>query len=184
MTLVELLVIGLLLFLLLGAAAMLTRAFVAPSYWPLVWGLGLLMMGAYLGAVIVGLRHLGRRASLWAEFGRRLLTFRRACADFALVLPEGVEWSAKRGLLDGGAALAPETHERLVHAVARFERVLEDYPALTGDGSAPGELIVRRRGDQWQLLWRVEGADDRLHSEGPLSEATPGSTRTTPRQFP
>jgi hypothetical protein len=175
-TLIELLVIGLLLFLLLGAAAMLTRAFVAPSYQLLVWGLGLLMMGAYLGAVIVGLRQLGRRASLWAEFGRRLVDFRRACADFALVLPEGVEWSSKRGLLDGGAALALETHERLVHAVQRFERVLDDYPALKGEGSAPGELIVRRRGEQWQLFWRVEGVDDRLHSEGPLSEATPGST--------
>jgi hypothetical protein len=39
-----------------------------------------------------------------------------------------------------------------VHAVDRFKRVLEDYPALTGVGSAPGELIVRRRGEHWQLL--------------------------------
>ncbi|WNG58045.1 hypothetical protein F0U59_27290 [Archangium gephyra] len=174
-SLVEMLVVGLLLFLLLGAAVMLTRRFVAPSYRPFVWGLGLLMMGAYLGVVIVQLRHEGRTASLWAEAGRRWVAFRRSCADFALALPEGVEWSAKRGLLDDGTALAPELRERLVHAVERFDRVLDDHPTLRGVDSAPGELIVRRRGEHWQLLWRVEGEEDRLHSEGPLSEATQGS---------
>ncbi|MFY0566022.1 hypothetical protein ACN28E_19570 [Archangium lansingense] len=168
--LVELLIAGLLLLALLGAAAMLTGRFVAPAYRPLVWGAGLLMAGAYLYVVIVRLMHLGRTASLWAEAGRRALEFRRACADFALELPEGREWSSKRGLLDDGAVLAPETRERLVRAEECFRPVLEENALAS---VALGELIVRRRGDHWQLLWRVEGTEERLHSEGPLPATMP-----------
>jgi hypothetical protein len=83
-----------------------------------------------------------------------------------------MEWSSKRGLLDDGAALAPETRERLVHAAERFKHALEGR-ALVGVDSASGELIVRRRGEHWQLLWHMEGAEERLHSDGPLS-AAPG----------
>lgn len=166
-TLIEFLLVGLLLLLLLGAATLLSRRFVAAPYRPLVWGAGLLVMGAYLYVAIVGLRQIGKRASLWAEAGRRSLEFRRACADFALALPEGMEWSSKRGLLDGGAVLAPEMRGRLMQAAERFEHALEGH-AWASDASSPGELIMRRHGDHWQLLWRVEGAEDRLYSEGPL----------------
>lgn len=174
-SLVEMLVVGLLLFLLLGAAAALTQRFVAPSYRPLVWGLGLLMMGAYLGVFIAQLQRLNRTASAWAESMRRVRDFKRVCAGFALALPEDGEWSSKRGLLGDGATLAPEAHERLVHAAERFEHVLADHPAFKSAISAPGEIIMRRRGDHWRLLWRGEGEEERIHSEGPLSEATRGS---------
>ncbi|KFA90452.1 hypothetical protein Q664_28440 [Archangium violaceum Cb vi76] len=176
MSLVEMLVVGLLLFLLLGAAAVLTQRFVAPSYRPLVWGLGLLMLGAYLGVFVVGLRQLGRTASAWAEAMRRARDFERVCAGFALALPEDGEWSSKRGLLGDEAALTPEARERLVDSAERFERVLAEHPAFKGVASSPGEIIMRRRGDHWRLLWRGDGGDERIHSEGPLSEATPGST--------
>ncbi|OJT24199.1 hypothetical protein BO221_13520 [Archangium sp. Cb G35] len=174
-TLIEMLVVGLLLFLLLGAAAVLTQRFVAPSYRPLVWSLGLLLLGAYLGVFAVGLRQLNRTASAWAESMRRVRDFERVCAGFALALPEEGEWCSKRGLLGDEAALTPEARERLVHAAERFERVLAEHPAFKGVASAPGEIIMRRRGDHWRLLWRGEEGEERIHSEGPLSETTPGS---------
>jgi hypothetical protein len=163
---VELLLAGVLLFLLLGATLLLRR-FVAPEYRPLVWVAGLLMAGVWLWAVIAQLRHEGRMASLWAEAGRRSLEFRRECARFALALPEGMEWSAQRGLLDGGTGLAPEAREHLALAAERFKKVLLDH-ALAGVGPASGELLMRRSADHWRLLWRVEGAEELLHADGPL----------------
>lgn len=165
---------GFLLFLLLGATVLLRR-FVAPVYRPLVLVAGLLLAGVWLWAVIAQLRHEARMSSLWAEAGRRSLEFRRACAGLALALPEGLEWSSRRGVLDDGAGLPPETRERLAHAGEHLEKVLTKQ-AVAGLGTVPGELILRRSADQWQLLWREEGKEDRLYSEGTLRDETP-STR-------
>lgn len=171
---IELLLAGALLFLLLGAAALLTRRFVAQAYWPLVLAAGLLLTGAWLRAAIALFRHEARRSSAWAEVGRRLLELRRACASLALALPEGLEWSSQRGLLDGGTGLPPETREHLAHAGEHLEKVLTEQ-AVAGIGSVPDELILRRSADQWQLLWRAEGQEDRLHSEGPLRDEAPSA---------
>lgn len=62
---------GVLLCLFLGAAALLTRRFVAPTYRPFLLGAGLLLVGAYLWVVIEQLRRLGRTASAWSRAGRK-----------------------------------------------------------------------------------------------------------------
>lgn len=165
---VELLLAG---FLLLGAT-MLLRHFVASAYQPLVWVAGLLLTGFWLWAFIAQLRYDGRMASLWAEAGRRSREFRRACAALALALPEGREWSSQRGLLDDGTGLPPETRERLAHAGEHLRKVLTEQ-AVAGVGTVPGELILRRSADQWQLLWREEGKEDRLYFDGPLRDEAP-----------
>jgi len=160
-----------LLALLLGGAVLVTRRLVAPEHRLFVVGAALLLMGAYVAFFLARLRQDGRRASLWAGAARRSLEFRAACADFARELPERVEWSSKRGLLEGAASLTPETREHLAHAARCFERALREQAWAARD-SATGEVIVRRSGDRWQLLWRGEGAEARLHSDGPLHERT------------
>jgi hypothetical protein len=167
---IELLLAGFLLFFLLGATVLLRR-FVAPAYRPLVLVAGLLLAGVWLWAVIAQLRYEARMSAAWAGVGRRLLEYRRACASLALVLPEGLEWSSQRGLLDDGTGLPPETRERLAHAGEHLEKVLTEQK-VASVGSVPGELILRRSADQWQLHWRVEGEEDRLYAEGPLQEET------------
>lgn len=173
------LISGALLFLLLGAAALLTRRFVAPVYWPLVMIAGPLLTGIWLRAIIAQLRHENRKASAWAEAGRRLLEYRRACAALALALPEGLEWSSHRGLLDDGTGLPPETRERLAHAGEHLGKVLTEQ-AVAGLGTVPGELILRRSADQWQLLWREAGKEDRLYSDGPLRDEMPSPGEPPP----
>ncbi|MFP2924781.1 hypothetical protein ACLESO_06105 [Pyxidicoccus sp. 3LG] len=169
-TLIEALLLGLLLCLFLGATVMLSRRFVAPAHQPFILGAALLVLGAYAAFVAAHLRRLGRTASLWAEAGRRAQELRAACADFARELPEGQEWSAKRGLLEGAVALTPETRQHLARAAQRFEQALRDQRWASVD-TAPGELIVRRVTDRWQFLWRGEEGEERIHSEGPLPSA-------------
>lgn len=70
-TLIEPLLIGLLLCLLVGAAVLLSRRFMAPAYQPFVLGAGLLLLGAYATFFIAQLRRLGRTASAWSKAGRK-----------------------------------------------------------------------------------------------------------------
>jgi hypothetical protein len=160
-----------LLCLLLGGAVLVARRFVAPEHRPFVVGAALLLLGAYVAFCLAQLRRFARQASLWSEAARRSREFRVACADFARELPDGVLWSSKRGLLEGAATLTPETREHLAYAARRFERALHEQAWAARD-SATGEVLVRRSEDHWQLLWRGEGAEARLHSHGPLSEGT------------
>jgi len=160
----------LLLCLFLGVTVLLTR----PAHRPFVLGAALLVLGAYVAFLAASLRQLARTTRSWAEAARRAREFDAACADFARELPEGQEWSSKRGLLEGAAALTPETRQHLAHAAQRFGQAVRAQ-TWAGAASASGELIVRRGTDRWQLLWREEGGEERLHSDGPLPAVPPAA---------